>query len=169
VTPPRSAKAASRTNDGSLGAPGLEDVLITAASWFGSDGLGADGLVGFMAMAARKYSEKFKVLFEWAAQRRMVVEDAAERQATKTRETREELARDLGLLEGTEDSLPHIEHMEDPLPHVVRIDESGPDEPSADEVNSLEDAIMAGAARHGSDGRGAGGLIRYFNTDSIAD
>jgi hypothetical protein len=137
----------------------LEDVVITAATWFGSNGLGADGLVGFMTMAARNYPKEFRALFEWTAKRRMAAEDAAERQAQKVREAFEEAFRAPGIQQSMEDPLPRPEHPDDPEP----------DQADAGQVNRLEDAIIAGAARHSSDGFGAGGLIGYCKMLACTD
>jgi hypothetical protein len=59
--------------------------------------------------------------------------------------------------------------VEDLLHSAEHRDELGPDKPSAGEVGSLEDAIMAGAAGHGSDGLGTGGLVGYCEMLALTD
>jgi hypothetical protein len=59
--------------------------------------------------------------------------------------------------------------VEDLVHSAEHRDELGPDKPSAGEVGSLEDAIMAGAAGHGSDGLGTGGLVGYCEMLALTD
>jgi hypothetical protein len=148
---PASDSFASPAGDSSIGLLSAEEAVITAATWFGSNGRGAGGLVGFLAMAARKHPKVFKALFKGAAKRRLRAEDVAERQAAKLRQEWEEVFRARGIDPSIEDEPSGAEHPDEP----------GPDEPRADVVHSLEDAIIAGAARHGSDGFEAGGLTGY--------
>jgi hypothetical protein len=159
INPPHWVETAPSGVDGSIGVLSLEDVVITAATWFGSNGLGAGGLVGFMAMAARNYPKEFKVLFKWTAKRRMRAEDVAERRLANVRQAWEEVFRARGIEPSIEDEPSRAEHPEEP----------GPDEWRADVVHSPEDAIIAGAARHGGDGFGAGGLIGYCTMLACTD
>jgi hypothetical protein len=62
----------------------LEDVIVTAATWFGSDGLGKDGLIGLFSMLALTNDELFARVFANVAR----LELEAEAKALKRNSTR---------------------------------------------------------------------------------
>jgi hypothetical protein len=91
--------------DGMKDIHALEAVLLTAATWFGSDGLGTGGGVGCMAMVARNHPETFKRLVPAAAQRVLrahsLLEDLIKR--TKPSDFTDEQLADAGPVDGLKD------------------------------------------------------------------
>jgi hypothetical protein len=128
----------------------LEDVILTAATWFGSDGLGTDGGVGFMTMVARKHPEIFMRLVATAARRAKEPDRLSNKPFLTEQEARAKL-RAYGL---PEDLIKQIEPEE--LTDVQLAEASPVDLQSFDEV------VLAAARQHGSDGLGRDGLTGFF-------
>jgi hypothetical protein len=71
----------------------LEDVIVTAATWFGSDGLGKDGLIGFFSMLALTNDELFARVFANVVRLELEAEaKALKRNSTRPTDRRPDLS-----------------------------------------------------------------------------